>query len=290
MTARLQEIMTRLHFVDVWRELHPVSKMYSFYTPAHGACSRLDRILLANNGSLTVRRAVYQVTILSDNVSLVLECETRAPRPAVPLWRRHPEMLVDSKYSIDVLAALQGYIRENLNMAQTRRIEREALKVVVKGVSIGKVYGIRRRLEGELEQQEGALPLLQSQEGDGAVDEAGLLEVHKRIEVEWNKLDNLVQKDYRHWLHREGDCSGRMLVWLLKCERPPLLMLSLGGPAGDMILGQVRVNSLLRDHLRVVDASPVRVDGSQMDGYLVTLQLPPLKEMQTGDLEGDIQL
>ncbi|KAJ1184831.1 hypothetical protein NDU88_001628 [Pleurodeles waltl] len=85
MTARLQEMMTRMHFVDFWRELIPVSKTYSFYTPAHGAYSMLDRILLANDGSLTVRRAAYQVRFLSDYAPLVLECETCPPRPAVPL-------------------------------------------------------------------------------------------------------------------------------------------------------------------------------------------------------------
>ncbi|KAJ1145225.1 hypothetical protein NDU88_011516 [Pleurodeles waltl] len=41
-----------------------------------------------------------------------------------------------------VLAARQGYIGENWNTGQTRGMEWEAFKVVMRGVSIGKVYGI----------------------------------------------------------------------------------------------------------------------------------------------------
>ncbi|KAJ1148834.1 hypothetical protein NDU88_001660 [Pleurodeles waltl] len=59
-----------------------------------------------------------------------------------------------------------------------------------------------------LTQQEGAVALLQSREEDGAVDEAGLLEVHRRIEVTWNRVDNLVRKDHRQRLHLEGKRSG----------------------------------------------------------------------------------
>ncbi|KAJ1146584.1 hypothetical protein NDU88_012850 [Pleurodeles waltl] len=162
-----------------------------------------------------------------------------------------------------------GIHQGELEHGSDRGMEWEALKIVVRGVSIGKVYGIQRKLEGELSQQEGEL--LQSREGDSAVNEPGLLEVHRWLEVAWNRLDNLVRRDYRQWVHWKGGRSGRMLQWLLKRERPSPVILSLRGPAGDMTLGQERVNSLLRDHLRGVYASPLRVDDSQGDGYLASL-------------------
>ncbi|KAJ1117669.1 hypothetical protein NDU88_005866 [Pleurodeles waltl] len=240
-----------------------MSKTYSCYTPAHEAYIRLDLVLLTNDGSLTVRRAEYLVRFLSDYAPLVLECETNAPRPAIPLWSLPPKILRDPEYRLDVLAALQGYIRENWITARTRGMEWKALKVVVRGVSTVKVYGVRRKLEEELTQQEGALELLQSREGDGAVDAPGLLEVHKRIEVVWNRLDNLVHRDYRDYrqrLHREGDQLGWMLAWLLNHERPTPVVLFLCGPAGDMIVGLEWINCLLHDHLRGVHVSPLRVD------------------------------
>ncbi|KAJ1142732.1 hypothetical protein NDU88_009045 [Pleurodeles waltl] len=78
-----------------------------------------------------------------------------------------------------------------------------------------------------------------------------------------------------------------MLTWLLKCEQ---LILSVCGPAGDMILGQTRVNLLLQDHLKGVYTLPVCADSSLVDEYLARLQLSRLMETQAGGLEGDIRL
>ncbi|KAJ1081729.1 hypothetical protein NDU88_001906 [Pleurodeles waltl] len=81
-----------------------------------------------------------------------------------------------------------------------------------------------------------------------------------------------------------------MLAWLLRCERPLPVILSLCGPVGDMIMGQERVSYLLLDHLRGVYASPLHVDDTLVDGFLAGLQLPGLMEAQESDLEGNIQL
>ncbi|KAJ1115762.1 hypothetical protein NDU88_003984 [Pleurodeles waltl] len=52
MTAMLCSVMENLHLLDIWREMHPT---FSCYTPTHGAYSRLDRFLLASDGTLDVR-------------------------------------------------------------------------------------------------------------------------------------------------------------------------------------------------------------------------------------------
>ncbi|KAJ1152866.1 hypothetical protein NDU88_005640 [Pleurodeles waltl] len=223
-----------------------------------------------------------QITAMSVDVNL-LRMDLRAVA-------QRPETIRDTKYKVDVLSALNGYIRENWNMAQMPGVEWEALKVVMRGVSLGKAYGIRKKLEQELMHQEEALTMLQNQGGEGANDEVGLLEVHRWIEIIRKRLDSYVRKDYRQQLHREGDRPGRKLAWLLKCERPLPSFLSLCGLTGGMILGQTWVNLLLQDHLRGVYASPVRADCSLVDKYLARFQLTKLTEAQTDDFEGDIRL
>ncbi|KAJ1157953.1 hypothetical protein NDU88_010649 [Pleurodeles waltl] len=129
------------------------------------ATSEANRDESGGCGRTVLKQAAYQVRFLSDHAPLVLECDTNASRPAIPLWRLRPETL-GPEYRVDVLAALQGYIGENCNTARTRGMECEAIKIVVRGVSIGKVYGIRRKLEEKFTQQEGALGVLQIREGD----------------------------------------------------------------------------------------------------------------------------
>ncbi|KAJ1202527.1 hypothetical protein NDU88_006325 [Pleurodeles waltl] len=74
------------------------------------------------------------------------------PRLAIPLWRMRLELLGDHEYKRDIQAALDGYFSGNWTTAQTRGIELEALKVVIRGESLNKPYGIRKKLDRDLAQ------------------------------------------------------------------------------------------------------------------------------------------
>ncbi|KAJ1204053.1 hypothetical protein NDU88_007834 [Pleurodeles waltl] len=88
----------------------------------------------------------------------------------------------------------------------------EALKVVIRGESLSKTYGIRKRLDWKLTQLEDKLAALQCQVDNGDASKSDCLEVRGRIVDLWDRLDNYVRRNYRQ---REGDSSGRMLAWLL---------------------------------------------------------------------------
>ncbi|KAJ1198388.1 hypothetical protein NDU88_002229 [Pleurodeles waltl] len=136
------------------------------------------------------------------------------------------------------LEALTGYFGGNRTTAQSRGIEWEALKVNTRGESLTKTYGIWKKLDQELAQQEDALVVLlrQIDNGDALGSESQV--VRGCIGSLWSGLDSYVHKDFKQRLHREGDRSGRLLAWLLRRERPIPLILSLWGPTGDRILGQ----------------------------------------------------
>ncbi|KAJ1137639.1 hypothetical protein NDU88_004037 [Pleurodeles waltl] len=91
-------------------------------------------------------------------------------------------------------------------MTRTHAIEWEALKVVIRDESLSKSYGIRKKLDHELMQQEDPLAALQGQVDNGDASVRG------RIEDLWGRLDNHVRRDFRHRLFREGDRSG--VCWL----------------------------------------------------------------------------
>ncbi|KAJ1156019.1 hypothetical protein NDU88_008744 [Pleurodeles waltl] len=190
--------------------MYPTSRIFWCYTPTHGANSRLDRFLLANDGSIDIRRVAYQVWFLSDHAPLLLECETHIPKPVIPLWRLRPGLMGDPENKQDLQGVLNGYFSTNWGAAMARGIEWEALKVVIRGESLSKTYGIRKRLDQELTQQENVLAALQRQTDNG--DASDCLEVRGRIVELWDRLDNYVRRNYRQRLYRKGDRSG--LCWL----------------------------------------------------------------------------
>ncbi|KAJ1167495.1 hypothetical protein NDU88_007886 [Pleurodeles waltl] len=283
MTAKLRSVMRNLHFVEVWREMYPTSKIYLCYIPTHGAYSHLDRFLLANDGSLDVRLFI-KIRFLSDHAPLLLECEIHIPKPAIPLWRLRPDLLGDPQYKKNFQSVLNGYFSTNWGTATARGIEWEALKVVIRGESHSKTYGIRKRLYQELTQQEDVLAALESQVDNGDVSDC--LEVRGRIVNLWDRLNNYVCRNYRQWLFREGDRSG--VCWpgssggsvpfpSSRCSAVLLV---------KRFMGQLRVNS----HLRNIYATPCGVGVTRLWEYLDGLRMPRLMEVQSEEFEGKVSL
>ncbi|KAJ1150912.1 hypothetical protein NDU88_003699 [Pleurodeles waltl] len=153
-----------------------------------------------------------------------------------------------------------------------------------------KTYGIRKKLDRELTQQEDTLNALQHQIDNGDTLENESQAVRGRIGALWSRLDSYVRKDFQQRLHREGDQSGCLLTWLLRRERSTPKILSLWGPTGDRILGQTRVNAHLQEHLETIYSS-LRCDASsQIREYLNGLQLPSLTDAQAAVFEAELSL
>ncbi|KAJ1176463.1 hypothetical protein NDU88_001743 [Pleurodeles waltl] len=148
------------------------------------------------------------VRLLSDNAPLLLECETHIPKPVIPLWHLRPDLLGDLEYKKDLQDVLNGYFSANWGTATTCGIEWEATKLVIRGESLSKSYGIRKCLDRDLKQQEDALAAIQCQVDNGDASESDCLEVRGRIVDLWGRLDNYVCWDYRQGLFRGGDRSG----------------------------------------------------------------------------------
>ncbi|KAJ1151638.1 hypothetical protein NDU88_004418 [Pleurodeles waltl] len=152
------------------------------------------------------------------------------------------------------------------------------------------MYGIRKHLDQELTQQEDVLTALQCQIDNGDASDSACLKVRGRIVELCDRLDSYVRRYYRQGLYRDGDHLGRMLAWLLRRERPVPIIQILRGPSGEMILGQLRVNLHLQEHLRALYSAPCAVDVTRIGEYLDGLWLPRLTETHSEELEGEVSL
>ncbi|KAJ1152068.1 hypothetical protein NDU88_004846 [Pleurodeles waltl] len=130
----------------------------------------------------------------SDHAPLLLECETHILKPAIPLWRLRPDLLGDPKYKQDLQGVLNGYFSTNWDTGNALGIEWEALKVVIRGESLSKTCGIRKRLEQELTRQVNVLTALQRQIDNGDAPESACLEMRGRIVELWDRLDSYVRQ------------------------------------------------------------------------------------------------
>ncbi|KAJ1156635.1 hypothetical protein NDU88_009353 [Pleurodeles waltl] len=81
-----------------------------------------------------------------------------------------------------------------------------------------------------------------------------------------------------------------MLAWLLRREHPIPSIQMLCGPSGEKILGQLRVNSHLQEHVQTIYVTPCGVSVTWIREYLNGHRMPRLTEAQLEELEGEVSL
>lgn len=65
-------------------------------------------------------------------------------RPAIPVWRLRPEALDDPVFRDEVGTGITQYFLENEGTASTTAMEWDAFKVVVRGICITNMVGVRK--------------------------------------------------------------------------------------------------------------------------------------------------
>ncbi|KAJ1145503.1 hypothetical protein NDU88_011789 [Pleurodeles waltl] len=94
-----------------------------------------------------------------------------------PFFALRDSILLKLRLTIGLRGPMERTPLMGLGTAGNRGLEWEALKVVIRGESLSKTYGIRQRLERELTRQEEELATLQRQVDNGDTSEADYLEL-----------------------------------------------------------------------------------------------------------------
>ncbi|KAJ1170710.1 hypothetical protein NDU88_002583 [Pleurodeles waltl] len=188
-----------------------------------------------------------------------------------------PELLGDHEYRHDIQEVLAGYFSENWTTALSRGLEWETLKVVIRGESLAKTYGIRKKLDRELAQQEDALNALQCQIDNGGALENESQSMRGRIGPSIEPLAIRLRKRLQNWsiqigakTHTTSLYADDALMYVTDLERSLLLLLQLKDDFSS-VLG-------LRIHLRKTVLFP-----------MVGLSSVAISELPQMDLEWEME-
>ena len=76
-TEILKETIEKLDLIDIFRTLHPKKSEYTFFSSAHGTCSRIDHIL-GHKANLNKFKSIEIISsIFSDHNGVKLEINHR---------------------------------------------------------------------------------------------------------------------------------------------------------------------------------------------------------------------
>ncbi|CAH2284470.1 Hypothetical predicted protein [Pelobates cultripes] len=128
--------MEALRLVDCWRTLHPMVKDYTYYSALHNRYSRIDYILIAQEGLSHLRGAEIETATWSDHGSVGIELESPLYRPRTWTWRLNEALLLDPGTKDQIRQALEQYFGENDTPEASPISVWEAHKSVLRGTLI----------------------------------------------------------------------------------------------------------------------------------------------------------
>lgn len=134
----LNQGMKDIDMIDVWRNLYPNQRDFSFFSPMHNTHSRIDMFLVP-----------LDMIAFSDHNPIKLSWMIDTPQPSTRTWRFKNYMLKDPQFISYMTTNIEIILDANSNSSSHANIW-EALKACMRGqmlsYSAHKVKQIRERL------------------------------------------------------------------------------------------------------------------------------------------------
>lgn len=128
----IRKLMKETGTVDVWRELHPVEKRFTFFSHPHLVYSRIDYFFMFGTDRHRVIKSDIGVRDISDHAGVYLAVHLDN-KPKETLWRLNTSLLNDTQCQKYVKEEFKEYIAYNDNGTVSPSTLWDAAKAVLRG-------------------------------------------------------------------------------------------------------------------------------------------------------------
>lgn len=148
----LNVYISNSNLVDIWRNLNPTGRDYSFYSPVHNSYSRIDYFLVDTKLAPFVLKTNYHNMGVSDHSPLSFSLYFEELDISYKTWRLHPQLLSDKKFCEFLDTQIKLYFEKNDTPETRPSILWEAFKAFLRGSVIS--YEATKRKKDRLKIQE----------------------------------------------------------------------------------------------------------------------------------------
>jgi len=157
------EFMKELNLTDVWRQMHPQTRDYSFYSGRHNSFTRIDLFLLSTQ---LIHRAVeseYFSRTLSDHSPLTLSIYMPEKTTNMYRWRLNPTLLQKPDFCKFIGDRIGLFCETNCASSPNSFILWDTLKAFLRGQIISYTKGIKKKYMAEIEELEADIMKLEKE-------------------------------------------------------------------------------------------------------------------------------
>lgn len=219
----LRSICKDFGFEDVWRNLHPANKEYTFFSAPHGCQTRLDYFFLPKADMHSILSCDIGSIIISDHAAVVMDLKLKNPINQPRQWRLDSVILKDNTFISYFITEFKVFLSINLPSTDNPSLLWETCKAYARGLFIS--YTSTKRRQKRREQNNLAIELTDKEKAYINSPSPTLWEEISALKSAINclltkeaekKMRYVKQRFYEH-----GDKPGKCLAYLAKKKQSP---------------------------------------------------------------------
>lgn len=288
-SRKIRAIMSEMGIIDVWRDLNPTGKDYTYYSSPHATYSRIDYFLTYKRDRHRVRNCEIGTIDLSDHSPVYMSLSVGEGRKAT-LWKLNSSILTDPMKE-QLKTEIQTYLVENDNGEVSPPILWDACKAVMRGKLIAKSALLKRMRQERLNRLQLDLKQLERNHKDSQDPNTYLQLLKKKNEINeiysqeiQKKLVFLKQKYYE-----TGNKSAKLLAYKLRKQQVENGIYKIRDPQTKSTHCKMEdIQGCFEKYYKNLYSQSTVDDDTQLESFLNSLNLPTVTEGQNTSLIAEI--
>lgn len=282
----LNDLMSSMNLVDIWRLGHPTDRDYSFFSQMHKSFSRIDYFLIDSKLISNVIASKYHNILISDHspTSLVLDLNYKKQQFT---WSLHPSLFSDASFCQYISTKISEFLESNDNSEVTDSTLWETFKVVIRGHIISFESSLkkeRRKRLSEIEIELSQLELVYRTSSSPST-----LQNILKLKYEYNTIlsnqicDQLFKIRQKHF--ELGDKPHKLLAQQLRGLQASRAIHKIKSKTGDLVIDPKKINDRFREYYEELYRSKAK---GNVSDWMEHLRLPKLSAAACEALNSDI--
>lgn len=272
--------MKDLNLIDVWRQIHPQTIDYSFYSNRHNSHTRIDFFLLSAHVAYRALESDYLPRILSDHSPLTLSIEMPEKMASMYRWRLNPTLLKKNDFCKFVRDQIKLFCETNCPSSPNSFILWDTLKAYLRGQIISYTKGLKKSYVAEVEELEKEILGLEKDFQKHRDKKIYSLLVKRKLKYNtlctYRAEKDILRTKQRYYLL--GEKAHKVLSWQLKKEESSKTINQIEDERGCITQNPKEINETFKKFYVNLYESESPEDPSTIDTFLNNIDLPKLSQ------------